>query len=382
MPLQSNLMPMEVSDAGSDGLPRFALEIMLEDNVTVLRPHLRNDLTEKESAEAQACLLQRFLQFSAISSYITWYYTPMATAFTHALRPAVTVYDCMDELSLFQGAPPALRLREEALLRTADVVFTGGISLYEAKRKRHSNVHAFPSSIDHAHFASATTIQAKGEEPEDQASIPHPRAGFYGVLDERLDTELLRKTTALLPHVHFVLIGPVVKIDANALPAAPNLHYLGGKRYEELPSYLAGWDVALLPFARNESTRFISPTKTPEYLAAGKPVVSTSIRDVVREYGDAGLVSIADTPEAMAQAVSAALLPQTAGWREAVRRKLAQTSWDRTWNQMEAEIADTLAQKRAARNAIGRRQSAPIRALIPGVAAAAAKTLSERTVES
>ena len=378
MPLEANLMPTETTDIGPDGEPRFALEIMLEGDVTVLRPHLRDNMTEKQSADAQACLLQSFLQFSGITSYITWYYTPMATTFTSALRPAVTVYDCMDELSLFQGAPPALRLREETLLRMADVVFTGGISLYEAKRKRHPNVHAFPSSIDHAHFASAAIVG--GKDPDDQAGIPHPRAGFYGVLDERLDTGLLRETAALLPDVHFVLIGPVVKIDPAALPAAPNLHYLGGKQYEELPSYLGGWDVALLPFSRNEATRYISPTKTPEYLAAGKPVVSTSITDVVREYGDAGLVRIADTPVEMAKALSAALEPQTEAWKEAVRYKLAQTSWDMTWAQMEAEIMNVLAQKRAARVALTRRPTNTIGNLIAG-ASAAGKALSEHTLD-
>ncbi len=381
MPLQANVMSWDSTDTDLDGIPRFLLEIIQEGDVTVLRPHLRADMTEKQSAEAQTCLLSRFLRHARITNYLTWYYTPMATAFTHALRPAVTVYDCMDELSLFHGAPPALRIREEALLRMADVVFTGGISLYEAKRKRHGNVHAFPSSIDHAHFASAKAISAASAEPDDQAGIPHPRAGFYGVLDERLDTGLLRELARLLPHVHFVLIGPVVKIDPAMLPAGPNLHYLGAKQYEDLPSYLAGWDVALLPFSLNEATRFISPTKTPEYLAAGKPVVSTPICDVVREYGDEGLVRIAETPEASAAAVEASLQPQPDTWREAVRRKLAQTSWDRTWSQMESEIAFTLARKKTARNHFTLRPStAPIANLIAG-ATSIGKTLTERTLE-
>ena len=381
MPLQANVMPGDGTETDSDGLPRFSLEIMQEGEVTVLRPHLRADLTEKQSAEAQACLLHRFLLYAAITNYMTWYYTPMATTFTHALRPAMTVYDCMDELSLFHGAPPALRIREEALLHMADVVFTGGLSLYEAKRKRHDNVHAFPSSIDHAHFASAKTIAMAGAEPPDQAGIPHPRAGFYGVLDERLDIGLLREVAQLLPQVHFVLIGPVVKIDPATLPVATNLHYLGAKQYEELPSYLAGWDVALLPFSRNEATRFISPTKTPEYLAAGKPVVSTPICDVVREYGDAGLVMIAQTPEESAAAIRLALQPQSDAWREAVRRKLAQTSWDRTWSQMESEIARSFAQKRALRSGFVRRPSAAsLGSLIAGVTSRST-TLAERTLE-
>ena len=105
-----------------------------------------------------------------------------------------------------------------------------------------------------------------------------------------MDFELLSGVARARPGWSFVMLGPVVKIDEESLPRAANIHYLGSKSYAELPRYASGWDVALLPFARNESTEFISPTKTPEYLAAGLPVVSTSIRDVVRPYQELGLV--------------------------------------------------------------------------------------------
>src|SRR5690606_1930964 len=202
---------------------------------------------------------------------------------TDGLHPRLIVYDCMDELSAFRGAPPELIEREQALLRCADLVFTGGYSLWEAKRNLHNNIHAFPSSVDVPHFSSARCIQT---EPLDQIDIPHPRLGFYGVIDERLDLTLISRIVELRPGWHIVLVGPVVKIDPASLPQRPNLHYLGPKTYEELPQYLAGWDVAIMPFALNESTRFISPTKTPEFIAGGCPVVSTSINDVVRTYGD------------------------------------------------------------------------------------------------
>ena len=224
----------------------------------------------------------------------------MALGFSSHLDPELTVYDCMDELSAFLGAPAQLAERELALFDKADVVFTGGLSLYESKQRQHPNVHAFPSSIDVAHFARANDAPIDASEPGDQAGIPHPRAGFYGVVDERFDVGLLAEVARLRPEVHFIILGPVVKIDPATLPHAANIHYLEGKSYDELPSYLAGWDVALLPFALNEATRFISPTKTPEYLAAGKPVVSTPIHDVVRGYGNAGLVEIADTSDAFA----------------------------------------------------------------------------------
>src|SRR4051794_1186902 len=207
----------------------------------------------------------------------------MALAFTYHLRPLGVVYDCMDELSAFAGAPASLRARERELLTRADVVFTGGQSLYEAKRGAHPNVHAFPSSVDVNHFAAA---RRRHDDPPDQQAIPRPRIGFFGVVDERMDMALLSGVAERRPDWHLVLLGPVVKIDPAVLPERANVHHLGPKPYAELPQYIASWDVAMLPFARNEATRFISPTKTPEYLAAGRPVVSTSIRDVVRPYGE------------------------------------------------------------------------------------------------
>ena len=217
-------------------------------------------------------------------------------------------------------------------MKGADVVFTGGQSLYEAKHQKRS-VHAFPSSIDRDHFMHART---RGEDPEDQKRIPHPRLGFFGVIDERFDIELLDAVAAARPHWQFVLVGPITKIDPASLPQRLNTHYLGPKQYEELPKYIAGWDVALLPFAINESTRYISPTKTPEYLAAGKPVVSTPITDVIRPYGQMDLVRIAGTAEEFRAAIEDALKPNATGkeWLDQVDKFLAQTSWDKTWAEM------------------------------------------------
>ncbi len=312
--------------------PRLEL-LEAGEGLQVVRPHLAPGT---DADRGQRELLAGLLRDVASQEYVCWYYTPMALGFTGDLRPAVTVYDCMDELSAFQGAPPELRAREGELFRRAEVVFTGGMSLYESKRRQHGNVHAFPSSIDVQHFRAAAS--SSGREPDDQAAIAHPRAGFYGVLDERFDVALMAELARLRPGIEFVLIGPVVKIDPASLPHSPNLHYLGAKSYAELPAYLAGWDVAMLPFALNESTRFISPTKTPEYLAAGKPVVSTPIHDVVRGYGDEGLVAIASTPEEFAAALDKALTPPDAAWREAVEAKLATNSWDRTWAAMWEEV--------------------------------------------
>jgi UDP-galactopyranose mutase len=304
-------------------------------------PHLREGLSEEAVNAAQQVLLDALFAEHEISKYICWYYTPMARAFTRHLEPLAVVYDCMDELSAFKGASPLLREREAELFSRADLVFTGGQSLYEAKRDQHQNVYAFPSSVEVAHFAEARTFK---EDPADQANIPHPRLGFYGVIDERMDLELLDGIAEARPDWHLVMIGPVVKIDPAMLPRRENIHYLGGKDYKELPAYLAGWDLAMLPFARNESTRFISPTKTPEYLAAGKPVVSTSIRDVVRPYGQERLVRIADTVEEFVAAAEAAMREDTqaTGWLARVDTFLEQISWDRTWNSMMQLIESAL----------------------------------------
>ena len=293
-------------------------------------------------------LLDELFVWWDIRDYVLWYYTPMALPFTRHLRPLATVYDCMDELSAFKGAPAEMRQAEAELMARADLVFTGGLSLYEAKRPQHPRVYAFPSSVDVAHFARA---RAAGEDPADQARIPRPRLGFFGVIDERMDLELIAGVADARPDWQLIMVGPVVKIDPAELPRRANIHYLGAKSYAELPAYLAGWDVALLPFARNEATRFISPTKTPEYLAAGRPVVSTPIRDVVRPYGERGLARIAGSAPEFVAAVEAALGEDA---RERVERGddfLARTSWDRTWARMEALIGQAVAGRRVAAGA-------------------------------
>ena len=305
------------------------------EGVTVVTPILPHGMHGQAAVFIQRDLLNSFIEEQGIKDFVAWYYTPMALTFSDHLQPRVTVYDCMDELSAFQGAPPDLMQFERKLFERANVVFAGGTSLYLSKRNQHGNVHLFPSSIDHQHFATA---REEHEDAADQAAIPHPRIGFYGVLDERLDCELLREISAAHPEWHLVLIGPVVKIREDELPKAPNLHYLGQKSYNELPSYLAGWDVAMLPFARNASTRFISPTKTPEYLAGGKPVVSTPIRDVVHPYAELKLVRIGENAEEFAEAIRLSLLEDAGERMQQVDGFLAGNSWDKTFEGMWKEI--------------------------------------------
>lgn len=315
-----------------------------ECGVWVAVPHLPHGMSEESIIAVQQSFVEQLLAEYGIKTPIFWYYTPMALSFTDHLKPLVTIYDCMDELSAFKGAPSALRDYEDLLFTRADVVFTGGQSLYEFKQHQHPNIHPFPSSVDVAHFAQARTIMT---DLADQATIPHPRIGFYGVIDERMNISLLDEVAQARPNWQLVMIGPVVKIDPTSLPHHANIHYLGSKRYEELPSYLAGWDVAMLPFALNESTRFISPTKTPEYLAAGRPVVSTSIRDVVHPYGKQELVHIADSTEEFVAAIENALqqLQKNPGWLDKVDAFLAHLSWDKTWSRMNELIEAAIAKK-------------------------------------
>lgn len=321
-----------------------------ETGVHVVVPQLPDGLRSQIAINAVMKEMTRQLFWEHdIEEYIFWYYTPMALSFTDHFNPIAAVYDCMDELSAFKGADSQLPAFEKKLFRYVDLVFTGGQSLYEAKCNQHSSVHAFPSSIDATHFGKARMAT---RDTQDQSFIPHPRLGFFGVIDERFDSELLEQIATKRPDWNFVIVGPIVKIDPDSLPKNSNIHYLGAKKYHELPDYLAGWDIALLLFARNESTRFISPTKTPEYLAAGKPVISTSIRDVVRPYGELKLVEIADTADDFIQAAEKIFAGSCQSeWLSRVDAFLAGISWDKTWAQMSALIDQVIEKRRPARSA-------------------------------
>jgi hypothetical protein len=317
--------------------------VLTEDQVYVLQMHLAGNDSRPDVTARQQQLLSSYFATQDLLTYLCWFYTPMALPLLDVFEPQLIVYDCMDELSAFKFAPPLLKKREQELLDIADLVFTGGSSLYQAKKHRHPQVHLFPSSIDKTHFATARTIQ---KDPADQESIPHPRLGFYGVLDERFDIELIDYIATHRPDWHIVLIGPVVKIDPQLLPRQSNIHYLGAKQYSELPGYLAGWDVAMISFALNESTKFISPTKTPEYLAAGRPVVSTAITDVVNPYGEQGLVRIAHSPaEFTAMAAAEMEVTDKQGWLQQVDLFLANQSWSNTVAAMQQLIQQTANEK-------------------------------------
>ena len=311
------------------------------DGVERLVPHLPHMHGEEEIA-AQRQLLQGFLATCHTAPSVLWYYTPMALAFSREVTADIIVYDNMDELSAFHAAPPEIVALENEMFAASDIVFTGGQSLFEAKRHRHRNIHAFPSSIDTAHFERA---RQAGREPDDQAHIGRTRLGFAGVVDERMDIQLLADAADIRPDWQFVMIGPVVKIDPERLPKRHNIHWLGPRDYRQLPDYLRHWDIGIMPFALNDSTRFISPTKTPEFLAAGLPVLSTRIRDVVRPYGDLGLVEIIDGPEDFCAKAEQLLHRERQSWQEAADTFLARTSWSQTFDQMRKLMRETTARQ-------------------------------------
>ncbi len=312
-------------------------------HITVLKPHTPVAASGFHD-EQLPHLIKLMRQFVTNDQpHIAWFYTPMALPLLQELDPTLVVYDCMDELAAFKNPPKQMLQRENALFKVADLVFTGGPSLYRAKRERHANVHCFPSSVDLVHFEQA--LDRNNIHPAHEA-IPGPRLGFYGVIDERVDLELIDRLAEAHPQWQIVLVGPVVKIDPAALPRRHNIHYLGQQPYKALPQFLAGWNVCLLPFALNEATRFISPTKTLEYMAAELPIVSTPVVDVVDLYGE--VVAVADSPQAFIKACENALLTTPEEHTRNIlrmRELVSETSWNTTAEKMHELIHRTQAQK-------------------------------------
>jgi glycosyltransferase involved in cell wall biosynthesis len=320
------------------------------EGVMVMRPHVTGRALgfADEHLQFLRQMLAETLQSRSLGDYVLWFYTPMALPLAAELRPRGIVYDCMDELAAFHGAPPQLVQRESALLQTADLVLTGGQSLYESKRGRHPDVHCFPSSVDAAHFSR------RPREHASQAQLPRPRLGFFGVIDERLDLALIAALADAHADWQIVMVGPVVKIDAASLPQRPNLHWMGQREYAELPAHLVGWDVCLLPFALNDATRYISPTKTLEYLAAGLPCVSTRIRDVERLEGN--VVAFADDAAgfiAQCERILAWSRTERDAFQARARAVVAGTSWDLTAARIERLLARFEPQAATGQGAIG-----------------------------
>ncbi|MBX3192400.1 MAG: glycosyltransferase [Labilithrix sp.] len=331
--------------------PRLDVE-RKADGLHVAVPHLAPGTLPEEAERLQRALVEGLAVRANVREPLFWFYTPAALDVVRDLRAGFVVYDCVDAPCRF-GPEPLARAREQALLARADVVFTAGRGLHEAKRVEHPEVHLLPHGVDAAHFGWE---RARDLDPLDQRDLPHPRLGYFGAIDDRIDFALLRALATARRDCSIVMIGPTSRIDPATLPRLPNLHYLGQKRYEELPAYIAAWDVAILPYAHGDATRLSAPTKTLEYLAAGKPVVATSIRDVVHPFGERGLVRIADDAPTFAAAVRAALAEDgtLAGFsrRDACDAIVAHASWDRVWARMNMVVAEARA-RRAREIAVG-----------------------------
>lgn len=308
--------------------------------ITVLQPHVppQAEFLPRVSAANQQIvrrLVGPYIRENGFTGGIRWHYAPMATYMRDLSNDRLVVYDCMDELSAFKGAPPELVDRERDLMREAAVMFTGGLSMWLNKKQYHPNCHRFDSGVDVRHFQQATLPET--EVPEDARHLPHPILGYYGVIDERMDYDAVRALSEAFPDGTVLLIGPVTKVDPAELPKAKNIVYLGQRGYDALPRYLKAFDVALVPFADNRATKFLSPTKTLEYFAGMKPVVSSPVKDVVENYAD--IVRIARSPQEYVSAVRAALAEDNT---ERARKGLARAqekTWDAIVEQMEALIA-------------------------------------------
>ncbi|MDQ7990814.1 MAG: glycosyltransferase, partial [Candidatus Dactylopiibacterium sp.] len=330
----------------------------------VLRPHTPLDAPgfHDDQLALLGPLLIGYLQARGIDDYAVWFYTPLALPLLECLGPRAVIYDCMDELSAFKGAPSQLRPRERALLRRADVVLTGGPSLHDARVAVRADAHCLPSAVDAAHFApqGLTWHGAPAQAAlHAMSGLGQPRLGFTGVIDERMDLELVDWLATHRPDWQLIMVGPVAKIDPASLPRHANLHWLGFQPYASLPYFLAQWDICIMPFALNEATRFISPTKTLEYLAADKPVVCTPVADVIRLYGEA--VRIGSTPEQFAMHCESVLgrgTARTEEERRQARALVAESSWDRAAGRVSALIGNAL-DPRAAEVSRGRTPAAP-----------------------
>lgn len=287
---------------------------------------------------------------------VAWLCTPMALPLVDSVEPACLVYDCMDELGARLGAPHQLRQRENALLRRAALVLAGGPSLYEARRTRHPNVHSLPSAVDAAQFAPERLDPAHPEAAQAhalQGALPRPRLGFFGVIDERLDAALIERLADAHPAWQIVMAGPVVGIAPATLPRRPNIHWLGLQPHARLPHLLAGWDVALLPYALNAATRFFSPTETLEYMAGEKPIVSTAVPDVVALYGS--LVEVARSAAAFVRACEAVLgerIEQRCARALDMLTTVSTQSWDRTADVVHRLLTAALLQAQRERAAV------------------------------
>ncbi len=321
--------------------------------VQIIRPLMPPELTDAEYIARMRALLDELLGPNGAQDAIFWYYNPAAIRYTDHLTPALTVYDCLGNPESWPGAHPDSARLERSLMDRADVIFTPTAALMKDRRRFNGNIHVFANSIDREHFAQARC--ATMAEPDDQKAIPHPRLGFYGMINENIDTRLLKQVAAVRPDWHFVFIGPVMKGCENVLPECDNIHHLGTQSYDDLPAYLSGWDLALVPLKEDQHTKRLLPAKVPEYLAAGVRVIAAPLEEIVTSYGRKGLVQVVSGAEVFIN-VAQSLLDDSgaekASWLRQVDAELSGNSWDKTYEGMKAQLESALRQKRPARKGL------------------------------
>jgi UDP-galactopyranose mutase len=316
--------------AYGEGHPSYELSYPKE-NIISVKLRLPAGLPEEQAANVQQEKLAQFLNDLQVKHYVFWYYSPVALTFTNAFQPVLKVYDCMTEFPYAQDGID-VRALEDSLLRQADFVFTAGPSLHETRRSFNQNTYCLPGSVDIDHFYGARYYHA---DPAEQAKIPHPRIGFAGVIDDRIDFTLLKAVALRKPEWHLVLLGPIVGLKKSDLPELSNLHFIEKKSYEELPGYISGWNITMLPFAHTDATRFINPLQATEFLAAGKPVIAAPVIDIIRTYGNRGLIQIAGTPEEFVRVANTHFTSRDkTEWNDHVAEFLSLNSWDKTWQRM------------------------------------------------
>ncbi len=306
----------------------------VSDNILILTPVITDEDPESTIHETVEQLLTEKLKSHNTTEYICWYYSPKAINYSQKLTPKLIIFDCMDECCGYEGADTEVNESEKKLLEVTDLVFTGGRSLCNAKKLLHKNVHLFPDSIDYERF-NGNTKQAK----KNIIKKPAAKIGYFGVIDERLDLNLLDKIAANKPKWKFEIAGPIVENMHGKLPERKNITFTGDIRDEEIPSIIGEWDAAILPYSKNNSTENTAPSRLLVYFAANKNIVSTSINDIVHYFGENGMVRIADEPDDFVKALEAAIkYKPEAEWQKKVDSIIRKTTWEKTWNGMSKKI--------------------------------------------
>ncbi|RYD58215.1 MAG: glycosyltransferase family 1 protein [Sphingobacteriales bacterium] len=324
-----------------DATEAYLSHTVVAEHIHVFTPHLPGGISEEKCQTLQRALLDQFMRDCNFADYTFWYATPVAFAYSKHYCPSVIVYDCLEDIWSLKLPAEKLHDLEQQLLDRADLVFTSSHTQYWNKKDRNNNVHLLPATIDRAHFDCA---RGKVSEAEEQEHIPYPRLGYMGIVDDRLDTQLLADIADTRPDWHIVLVGPTAKMNAAQLPQRANIHYLGNKPYADLPSYLTGWTAAIMPIQEKSHMTSGLSFKTAECLAAGLPVIATPVKAIAAQYEKENLVMKANSAAEFVAATEAILFDGAAdrSWMERVNNFLDMSSRDAVTNEILNRLKETM----------------------------------------